>query len=250
MAVRGIWVWRSGSIIAEHSSIWRGEPGSTLAVPVTWAMLDTDDGIWLIDSGFADEAATDPVRRYGAAGERVRLAPSETMENRLAEAGVEDGPVSGVLLTHLHYDHAGGLCHLPNGTPAYTTDVEIAAAKRYAGRRGYSAEDLKAPVQWRLFEGTQTPVDGVTLVPSPGHSAGHVSFLIDCGSTRYLYTGDAAPTVRSITERILPGLYVDNAASIESLDRLITASEGTIILPSHDPSFWGDEDLHRYVATY
>ena len=250
MAVRSIWVWRSGSIIAEHSSIWRGEPGPALAVPVTWAMLDTDDGIWLIDAGFADEAATDPVGRYGVAGERVRLDPNETMANRLAEAGIDDGPLTGVLLTHLHYDHAGGLSHLPSGTVAYTSEIEMAAAKNYAGRRGYDAQDLQAPVEWRLYDGSHTAVDGVTLSPSPGHSVGHVSFLIECGSTRYLYTGDAAPTVRSIEERIGPGLFVDSAASLESLDRLITASQGAVILPSHDPSFWGDEHLHRYVATY
>ncbi|GIW09286.1 MAG: hypothetical protein KatS3mg061_0343 [Dehalococcoidia bacterium] len=208
-------------------------------MPISWAILESDEGIWLIDCGLATAAAGDPSRVYGPVGQRARLLFTETLEERLAAAGLDRSLVAGVLLTHLHYDHAGALVDLPAGVPAWVHAAELAAAQAAGARLGYHPSILTAAVAWRSFVGDQQPLAGVALIETPGHSRGHVSVLITLGEQRYLVTGDAAPTVRNLSDRLLPGLHVDRTAAAASLDRLIALwRSGASPLPSHDPAFW------------
>lgn len=157
--------------------------------------------------------------------------------------------IAGVILTHLHFDHAGALVDLPSATTVWVHATELAAAKEAGERSGYHPSLLAAPVAWQLYRGDTTPLDGVLLIETPGHTLGHVSVIVQVGTTQLLLTGDAAPTGRSLRERLLPGLHVDTAAAARSLERLIQVwREGAIPLPSHDPQFWADQpaDIVRF----
>ncbi|MCS7002287.1 MAG: MBL fold metallo-hydrolase, partial [Dehalococcoidia bacterium] len=122
MSVQSLWFFRAGALLTEASSLWFGQRGAPFETPVTYALLDTTDGPWLIDCGLATGAVSDPTGWYGMAGARVRLTPRQTLAACLAEAGVDPGDVAGVALTHLHFDHCGGLADLAADTPVYVHD--------------------------------------------------------------------------------------------------------------------------------
>jgi N-acyl homoserine lactone hydrolase len=136
---------------------------------------------------------------------------------------------------------------LPAGRPVWVHADELAAAEAAGARFGYHPAVLAAPVAWRTFRGDVSPFAGVRLLETPGHSRGHVSVLVEMDEARLLVTGDAAPTVRSLAERVLPGLHVDAVAAAASLDRLIGLwRAGAVPLPSHDPAFWEERRLLRF----
>jgi N-acyl homoserine lactone hydrolase len=47
-------------------------------------------------------------------GEKVRMAPAQRLDQQLAGVGVDPGDVTHVVLSHVHFDHTGGLRHLPH----------------------------------------------------------------------------------------------------------------------------------------
>lgn len=210
--------------------------------PIAWALLATDDGLWLIDCGLATAAAPVPARFYGPVGGRASLDPRETLSELLAEAGFDRTDVVAVMLTHLHYDHAGALVDLPPATPVWVHADEFAAAQTAGAHFGYHPSILAAPVAWCLFRGDESPCAGVQVIETPGHTRGHVSAIVEVGEHRLLLTGDAAPTRRNLREGLPPGLAVDRPAAARSLERLVQIwRAGAIPLPSHDPAFWSEQ---------
>lgn len=216
-------------------------------------MVDTDRGVYLVDCGLATAAADNPAAYYGSLGRRVTFGPSQTLPERLAAAGVDLQDVSGVVLTHLHYDHAGALVDLPAGLPVYVHAEELATAQAMVNRRGYHPSVLEAQVNFQTYRGACEPVEGIMAMETPGHTHGHVSVIIQAGTARYLATGDAAPTVRNLEERLRPGLYMNLGAAGDSLDKLIGVWQaGAWPIPSHDPRYWQHEstDLIQFVSSY
>jgi glyoxylase-like metal-dependent hydrolase (beta-lactamase superfamily II) len=82
----------------------------------------------------------------------------------------------------------------------------------------------------------------IRLLFTPGHTKGHMSVLTRLADGRQvLVVGDAAYTLRSIDECVLPMLTVDDQASLASLQALrafARENPDAILVPSHDPSAW------------
>jgi N-acyl homoserine lactone hydrolase len=96
-----------------------------------------------------------------------------------------------VINTHLHFDHCGGN-RLFAGTPIYVQRREREAAR---------AEDYTIP-EWADFEGAryvelegeQEVLPGLRVVPTPGHTPGHQSVLVDTDEGLVVVAGDVAYT--------------------------------------------------------
>jgi len=99
--------------------------------------------------------------------------------------------VACVINTHLHFDHCGGNRLFP-GTPIYVQRLERDAAR---------SEDYTIP-EWVDFEGaTYVELDGdhavlpgLRVVPTPGHSPGHQSVLVETDDGLAVVAGDVAYT--------------------------------------------------------
>lgn len=147
-------------------------------------VVETSRGLALVDTGF------------GGAGPRTA--------KRLL--GVDAAQVRDIVLTHLDFDHVGGLPDFPGAT-VHTTAAEHAAAitspdlyERVRYRRGAFAHGP----QWRLYDGpgetwreglTAFPVDGVpeiALIPMPGHTRGHAAVGVTDGASLLVHAGDAS----------------------------------------------------------
>src|SRR5262249_5058092 len=132
----------------------------------------------------------------------------------LAEAGVKPEEVTLVLLTHAHWDHAGGLAQLPNAR-VLTGDGwilqehsmrELAMPQHFAHAR---VEPLKfdGPEYDGFAASHDVFGDGsIVAVPTPGHTAGSTSWFVNsAGGKRWLFIGDAAWVKEGFAEPALKG---------------------------------------------
>jgi glyoxylase-like metal-dependent hydrolase (beta-lactamase superfamily II) len=124
----------------------------------------------------------------------------------LQAAGIDVKSVDIVLISHFHGDHIGGLKN-PDGTPAFpNAEIKVPAVEQaYWTDEGNVAKTPNsnkgnfANVK-KVFEGLKTTpydagkevVPGITAIATPGHTPGHISFVVSSGSKRVLVQGDVA----------------------------------------------------------
>jgi glyoxylase-like metal-dependent hydrolase (beta-lactamase superfamily II) len=124
----------------------------------------------------------------------------------MTAAGFPPETIDTVLCTHLHVDHVGWNTRLVGGKwlPTFANARYIFGRTEYEHWRDHSGESDKAAV----FEDSVKPIieagkvdlvasdasvcDEITLIPTPGHSPGHISALIRSGGEEALLTGDVA----------------------------------------------------------
>lgn len=173
-------------------------------------LVVVDDGVVLVDTGLPGRSAR--------------------IERALGEAGNAIGQVTTVLLTHWHPDHTGNAADLRRGSSARTVAHVLDAARisgaeplplnaiqRLAARLTGMPEPV--PVDEVLHQDGPFSVPGFTAIHTPGHTAGHVSFLLDRGGG-VLFTGDAAGGGRRRVRHSPRVMTADPAVARSSLARL------------------------------
>lgn len=125
----------------------------------------------------------------------------------LAEIGVEPDSIDVVVLTHLHFDHVGGCTRRAGAAvePVFRrarhvvqrAELDAALHPHERNRASYLDENLGPLLEAGLVDAVDGEVEvtpGVRVLPTPGHSRGHQSVLIDGGGERALFLGDVVPT--------------------------------------------------------
>jgi glyoxylase-like metal-dependent hydrolase (beta-lactamase superfamily II) len=221
---------------------------------LAWA-IEHPEGLIVVDTG--DTARTgEPgylprLHPYYRRAVRLHVTPEQEIGPQLLARGLDPRAARWLVLTHLHTDHAGGLHHF-DGVPTLVDGRELRAASGAPGRlRGY------LPHRWpRGFAATATAIDwreeeagpfprsmplttagNVVLLPTPGHSPGHVSVLVRDGARQLLLAGDVAYSERLLLAGAIDGVAPDDRLARETGARLreLAASAPTTILPTHDP---------------
>ncbi|MFB9236791.1 MBL fold metallo-hydrolase [Plantactinospora siamensis] len=123
------------------------------------------------------------------------------LPERLRAAGIAAGDVDLVVLTHVHSDHVGWAVG-PDGVPTFPNaryaiqHAEIAALTNAGATTmlSYVVDPLRRTGQlWEVDGRTRLadrPGGAVTAVPTPGHTPGHQSVLVERGRRRLVVTGD------------------------------------------------------------
>ena len=208
-------------------------------------------GTVLVDTGFHPDARSDLRRDFGLRMSllfRAIRPARDPFDEQLRAAGVEPSEVERVVMTHLHVDHTSGMRLLPNARFTCTRAEWRAATGSGAGGRGYVAHHLPPEPRMDLLE-----LDGehdllgdgsVRLVPTPGHTPGHMSVLLATATHgRVMLVGDAAYTRQNVAEQRLPLLAADGSAAARSLRELAALDPDVTLVPSHDPNAW--EELRQ-----
>lgn len=218
-------------------------PGVEMTIPVPAYLVRHPKGTLLVDTGIACGAAADPL---GMLGERVarlyRLvgAADENVVDQLARQGVAPAEVTHIACSHLHFDHCGCNALFPNAT-VLLQRVEHAAATAPDSRYDRRLVDL--PLDYRLLDGEHDVFgDGtVLLTPTPGHTAGHQSAIVQTArDRRFMLTADACYSREHLDRDVLPSVVWNAAVMHDTMARLRreAARSDTTLVFGHDATQW------------
>jgi len=240
MGVQALYALQNGFMGFERSGLFYGElSGERVQIPVTCYLIRTSDATILFDTGLSPRAIpglrrTDPLARF---------TEEDLLVHRLDSLGLEPASVDLVVLSHLHYDHAGGAALLQDSELIVQQDEYSYAhypASFFASfyyRKNYDLPGYR----WRLLDGDAELVPGITALRSDGHTPGHQSLLVELPQTGpVILAGDCCYWQQSIDHETPPGVVWDPTRAMHAIKRLKTIARlmGGRIFPSHDPAFW------------
>ena len=179
---------------------------------------------------------------------RVEDAPE--LEDSLAAAGFGPGDVTDVLLTHLHFDHAGGATVRDGDTlrPALPLaryyvqrrNWENAHAPNPRERASYLGENfdpLERAGVLEFWQGDTRPWPGVSLVTAEGHTRGQQLVRIEGGGRVVYFVADLIPTAAHVRIPYVMGYDIAAIETMAEKQSLLgrAADEGAWVALEHDP---------------
>lgn len=221
--------------------------GELIKAPILAYLIETKNGRILFDVGCDyQKIQQDDQRKQYYENETFPFGPPEISEeerlpNRLEVLGLQPEDIDLVFCSHLHFDHAGGLCEFCHAE-VHVHAKELQAAKEPADD-AYFASDFELPLNWKIQTGEYDLVSGVSAIETPGHTAGHMSMLIEMPKgSPILLAGDAADLSENIEEEIAPGLcwQGNEQLAIESIQKLkyLSQKNEANLWPNHDWEFF------------
>lgn len=246
-------------------SVYGADPAIRLREPVPGVLLEVDGGWLLLDTGYNDPLVRDPSlhRRFHGRSPEIRpellSGPTDSLELAFDRVGVDPDDVAAIALSHLHYDHAGGLRHFAGRVPVHCQRRELDYGLSNHGlsnhpepeHHGIFRVDFDDPaIDWRLADGEVDVAPGVVAVPTYGHTPGHQSFVVTLadeladrlGVPGFVLAFDAADLQENIDDELAVGGFINTTpeATVEAIRRLkaIARQKGYRLVPGHDPVVW------------
>jgi glyoxylase-like metal-dependent hydrolase (beta-lactamase superfamily II) len=193
------------------------------------------DALYLVDTGFNEEAA--------AARGRQLLRPPIAA---LGALGVAPGRISDVIITHMHYDHAGNLDQVP-GARLHLQERELQyAVGRHMTfkplRHAYSVRDVELAVR-RLYDerivfhdGDSRVAPGIELLHIGGHTMGLQAVRVHTARGWVVLASDASHYYDNIYNEAPFPVVHDVGAMLAGHRRLMSLAETPgHVVPGHDP---------------
>ena len=180
-----------GFLTSDAGGMVPGQVG-TMRMPVGAFLIEHADGTAVFDTGMHPELATTK-DRMGVTADlfEVELSEASSVAGQLAERELGPEAIDLVIVSHLHFDHCGGLGLLPDARLLVQRAEWAAAFDGPLVELGvFNPGDFDLGHDRQELDGEHDVFgDGsVVIVPTPGHTAGHQSVLIE---RRLLLTGDA-----------------------------------------------------------
>lgn len=237
-------------------------------LPIFCFVIEHPEGLVVVDTGIPANA-NKPIwfppwmRLVQRAAYFDPMTSEEEIGPKLQKRGLSAQDVRWVVLTHLHQDHEGGLHHFP-GAEIVIAKSEWTAAIGLNGRlRGYLNQrwpEWLSPTlvnfdqgAYHAFEKSHslTKRGDIQLVPTHGHSAGHMSVLLEEDQHIICFAGDASYTQQLMLDQRIDGVAPDVQEAQQTLHRIrrFVQAVPTVYLPAHDPQS-GKRLMDRQVVAF
>ena len=222
--------------ISSSAAVWRqGEdPDSRIRFPVPAYLVETGAERILIDTGLNPAAVADPGNFYG----RPEAGMFDLELELSVLEQVDVSTLTRIVLTHVHFDHAGALTLLPRSIPIVVqrrewegAHDEASVRRNFFYPRDYAVEDREIV----LVDGDHDLLgDGsIELLLTPGHTPGHQSVRV---AEQLVIGADVAHFAATLEDHRFPVFADDFDAQARSADRLRGLRDaGARVLPGHDP---------------
>jgi N-acyl homoserine lactone hydrolase len=228
----------NGGLFTAAAGIWRRDDDLDRQVrfPVPAYLIETAEERVLVDTGLHPGAADDAPRHYGSPDAlgmfRLELDASVGEQVDLAT-------ITKVVMTHLHFDHAGGLALLPPSVPIVMQRREWEAGHDAAA----IAKNFYLPLDYGSISEQVVLVDGdydllgdgsIQLLSTPGHTPGHQSVRV---GERLVLGADVSHYASGLDDHRFPMFADDFKAQAASAERLrVLRDAGAAVRPGHDPA--------------
>lgn len=245
-------VGAGGSLPRRYAHVLFGRAW-TPPLPIFAWVIAHPEGLIVVDTGETARAQTPGYfprwHPYYALAVREAVRPEDEIGPQLQAHGFAPEDVRWVVLTHLHTDHAGGIAHFPKAE-ILVSRTEHAGARGVPGQiQGYLPqhwpdwfaphfpEFALNPVGLFTHSHALTAAGDVRLVPTPGHTAGHLSVVVRRESDTVFLAGDTSYSEAAMQADMVDGIGPDPARIHATLARIrqFAATTPLIYLPSHDP---------------
>ena len=162
-------------------------------------LVQTEYKNYLIEAGIGKGKLTEKQIRNSGVSEESKL------EESLNKLGLTYSDIDTILMTHMHFDHAGGLTGYQEGelvslfpeATIYTSKIEWDELRNpnIRSRNTYWEENWKPIVaQVETFEGEMTITEGMRMIHTGGHSDGHSIIVLEDENQQLIHMGDLMPT--------------------------------------------------------
>jgi glyoxylase-like metal-dependent hydrolase (beta-lactamase superfamily II) len=159
---------------------------------------------------------------------------AEAIQAGLGRLGLDWGAVGHIVITHQHGDHAGSAAAVLEAAPD---------AVGYAGGPDTPAIDVPRPL---TSVGDGDEVFDLTIIATPGHTAGHISVLDEVAGV--LVAGDALNTAGGQATGPNPRFSSDMETALASVAKLAGFSFETLLVGHGDPVTSGASDQVAALA--
>lgn len=213
----------------------------------------------LIDTGMHPSVAVDPRGNLGWTGplvlKDIEFDSRDSVASHLRERGIQPPSVRFVLMTHMHLDHASGVSEFPDATFVVSAPEWEAANAWNSVMDGYVKKQFNHAIDFRLldFDSDETNSfatfgrgidlfgDGsIHAVATPGHTVGHVSYVLRLQGREALVAGDAIYAIKTLRESATPWRVNDMhnfKRSLREIQLYEKETPGALIIPGHDLEF-------------
>jgi glyoxylase-like metal-dependent hydrolase (beta-lactamase superfamily II) len=264
-----IHAFRTGAVRSLEGAAFAGGSWTSVVEMGAWAFVieHPTAGLLVFDTGLAQRARTEPEHYVGKLGAMLGLLdvpPGAGLGEQMRAAGLDPGDVTRVVLSHVHFDHTGGIPDFPNAT------VVVSAAERHWVETGLRVTDfvdldpLVGMPRWQAIDFTvEKPLstllgahdllgDGSVLaVDLSGHTPGSTGLVVRTADAPVLLTGDAAWTEKSWRWPARPILAWDMALWWEQawrMKKFAMLEPRLVVVPGHDDAAVASIGIPSFVA--
>jgi glyoxylase-like metal-dependent hydrolase (beta-lactamase superfamily II) len=172
-------------------------------------LIETERGPVLVDTGLGlhDYSNPSPLVRFYIADTGIHMEPENAAIHQITRFGWKPEDVQDIILSHLHFDHAGGLPDFPNARVHFYRPEYAAMSKPHSlvERMAYNKPDITHNPKWVFYEDLDSKwydfeairLDfklEMYLIPLTGHTRGHCGVAIRDGGGWLFHAADALLT--------------------------------------------------------
>lgn len=223
--------------------------------PVPVFLITHPEGNVLFDTGPHPDAFKDAAARWGGLAKAFQPIGDEScgVLSQLEKIGFGPEKIKYVVMSHLHFDHAGGNEFFPESI-FLVSKKELQCAKTPENEgKGYFRADWDHPLNYREIDGELDIFgDGkLTIMPVQGHTPGHQILIVRLEKQgTMVLSGDGAAFKEHYYDFVVPRNNMDSDQALQSIKDLQARveKEKALLIHGHDPSQW--EEIKKAPEYY